>query len=609
MGEFIMKEKNTFFSFKNKITIGAGAVILICLGVNILSSSLLSQKKDAIQNRFLLDSYIAVLNNERGRALKSSGKSFRAITWSENIISSIEKRDKESIEMLVGGVFLTIENQIKATKLAVFDNNQNLLFYSENDTQEKLSEKVLASAASLKNLLSLARQTEVAQYDVLNIDSVLIYTMVDLIYNDDDELVGYAVIAQHPQQNIEKASAALGNIIAVRRQDVKDKFYFSSKPEVTGLIPIDVMNKSMKSDFFMAKINSDVYKIFVARQPDKNNELAAEVWYMNNFTLQAKKMSQLTSVNYGVLIGVIMIGIGALFLIIRNLLEPLIRIKNALHDIAQGEGDLTKRITFDNFDEIGQVAHWFNIFVEKIEGTIIQIRASSKQLLSATGEISSSSQQIADGAQKQSASFEELSSSIQSTAENTKNANERATNATAMIKETENAMNNTLETMTSIEKSSSQITDAVNLISDIADQTNLLALNAAIEAARAGEHGKGFAVVADEVRLLAEKSAASAKDIEQLMKESNKQVGKGVAVSSKAGEILEVIIDSIKQVATQLQDITDATQEQSNAMQENTSITESNAAGAEELAAASEQMAAQSEALKKVVDQFKVNDK
>ncbi|MCD4778921.1 MAG: methyl-accepting chemotaxis protein [Candidatus Omnitrophica bacterium] len=604
-----MKEKNTFFSFKNKITIGAGAVILICLGVNILSSSLLSQKKDAIQNRFLLDSYIAVLNNERGRALKSSGKSFRAITWSENIISSIEKRDKESIEMLVGGVFLTIENQIKATKLAVFDNNQNLLFYSENDTQEKLSEKVLASAASLKNLLSLARQTEVAQYDVLNIDSVLIYTMVDLIYNDDDELVGYAVIAQHPQQNIEKASAALGNIIAVRRQDVKDKFYFSSKPEVTGLIPIDVMNKSMKSDFFMAKINSDVYKIFVARQPDKNNELAAEVWYMNNFTLQAKKMSQLTSVNYGVLIGVIMIGIGALFLIIRNLLEPLIRIKNALHDIAQGEGDLTKRITFDNFDEIGQVAHWFNIFVEKIEGTIIQIRASSKQLLSATGEISSSSQQIADGAQKQSASFEELSSSIQSTAENTKNANERATNATAMIKETENAMNNTLETMTSIEKSSSQITDAVNLISDIADQTNLLALNAAIEAARAGEHGKGFAVVADEVRLLAEKSAASAKDIEQLMKESNKQVGKGVAVSSKAGEILEVIIDSIKQVATQLQDITDATQEQSNAMQENTSITESNAAGAEELAAASEQMAAQSEALKKVVDQFKVNDK
>lgn len=227
-------------------------------------------------------------------------------------------------------------------------------------------------------------------------------------------------------------------------------------------------------------------------------------------------------------------------------------------------------------------------------------------MAAATEEISSSAQQISDGAQQQSASFEQLSSSVQSTAQNSKEANDLSQEANANAEKTDAAMDSTLEAMTSIEKVSSQIADAVTLITDIADQTNLLALNAAIEAARAGEHGKGFAVVADEVRQLAERSASSAKDIQNLIKGSLKEVEKGVAVSKDAGESVKQIIANIQKIGEQLQSISNATQEQAAAMEQNTSITESNAAASEELAASSEEMAGQAEGLQKLIERFKI---
>ena len=169
-------------------------------------------------------------------------------------------------------------------------------------------------------------------------------------------------------------------------------------------------------------------------------------------------------------------------------------------------------------------------------------------------------------------------------------------------------MDETVDSIQSIEKSSKQIADAVAIITDIADQTNLLALNAAIEAARAGEHGKGFAVVADEVRKLAERSATSAKEITDLIKVSIQQVDDGVTLSNGAGEALKKIVGDVTQVAEQLQSISTATQEQAATMEENTSIVESNASAAEELAASAEEMSSQAESLSQIVGTFIVSE-
>jgi methyl-accepting chemotaxis protein len=271
------------------------------------------------------------------------------------------------------------------------------------------------------------------------------------------------------------------------------------------------------------------------------------------------------------------------------------------------EGNLRDRATVHSDDEIGDMGSSFNTMIVGLADIVSRVKGSSRELVSATSEISKTSEQIADGVQQQSASFEQMSASVQASAENAKSATMIAEKAVSNASETRDAMTNTIDAMTAIEKSSKQMGDAVELITEIADQTNLLALNAAIEAARAGEHGKGFAVVADEVRNLAERSAASAKEIHGLIRTSLKEVQNGVTVSKKAGDRTTAIIELINQMAEQLQQIANAAQEQAAAMEQNTSITESNATASQELAATAEQMASQAEALQEVVAQFKLD--
>jgi len=290
-----------------------------------------------------------------------------------------------------------------------------------------------------------------------------------------------------------------------------------------------------------------------------------------------------------------------------DIANPIIRTCGLLGEMSKGDfsGSVDSAL-LSRGDEVGLMGKALDTLGSTMNQFISQVQGAAGQLTSASEQISSSANQIADGAQQQSASFEQLSSSVQANAGNAGGASDTSKAAASKANQTGQDMHSMLEAMTGIEKSSKQIAEAVSIITDIADQTNLLALNAAIEAARAGEHGRGFAVVADEVRKLAEKSAFSAKDINRLIKDSLTQVESGVGISRTAGDSLQQMVADIKTVASNLQNIAGATHQQAAAMEQNTSISEANASAAEELAAASEELSSQAEVLHNMVEKFKV---
>ncbi len=286
---------------------------------------------------------------------------------------------------------------------------------------------------------------------------------------------------------------------------------------------------------------------------------------------------------------------------------PIKKTAGMLRDVAEGEGDLTRRLDESRKDEIGDLAGWFNQFIGRLQGIIVEIRTGAEQIESGSGESSAAggrgcggiSQQTAD-LEEMSATVEEISSMIAQNADNAKEAARLAALARTSADQGQEQMQNMTQVMDGISAASAQISKVTKAIDDIAFQTNLLALNAAIEAEGAGVHGKRFAVVAEEVRKLAERSAEAAKSTGELIDKAASRADEGVAVAGGVAEVLSSIAESVKDADRLLGEIASASQSQSDgvAVMNN---------GVSQLADSAQEIMRRSAALRGAIDQFKVD--
>lgn len=263
------------------------------------------------------------------------------------------------------------------------------------------------------------------------------------------------------------------------------------------------------------------------------------------------------------------------WLIVRRLITRLDETRKALDDIAQGEGDLTRRMEVRGADEISAISQAFNLFADKISSMLLTVRHSSSVVAGNTvsladnnNELSARVTQQAAALEQSASAMEELNATVRQNSENTHQADELAETTAQAASRCGDMMRNVISTMNSVSTSSGRMVEIVSVIDSIAFQTNILALNAAVEAARAGDSGRGFAVVATEVRSLAQRSAQAAQEIKALIDESVQNVRTGSNQVHEAGETLADLVMDVLQVRQLMSDIRVAGEEQSKGLAE-----------------------------------------
>ncbi|CAH6892597.1 Chemotaxis protein [Vibrio chagasii] len=287
--------------------------------------------------------------------------------------------------------------------------------------------------------------------------------------------------------------------------------------------------------------------------------------------------------------------------VIKKALAPLTTLSSAMEALSKGDGDLTQRITVNSKDEIGTLAHHVNAFIAKLQEIVRDIADSSSQLNEQSEVSTNVARQTSDGLTVQlheisqiatavhemSATAEEVANNAQMTADSAISSTENCEQGKRVIIRNQDSITNLAQQVENasgiiqeLEKNALDINAILSTISDIAEQTNLLALNAAIEAARAGEQGRGFAVVADEVRVLSQRTHSSTDEIREMIETLQKNSVSAVESMQRSRDLAQSSVDdannattALEEIATSIQQISDMASHISNAASEQRTVT------------------------------------
>ena len=289
--------------------------------------------------------------------------------------------------------------------------------------------------------------------------------------------------------------------------------------------------------------------------------------------------------------------------LVRSMTKWIGTISQTLNRLAKGDFDAPVP-EFGTFSELKRMSQQFAEFVGEVTRVLTSVRSAANALVAASSQVSSASQALSQGTTEQATSVQEITANLEQMNaiinQNATNSGETRRIAVKGAREAEEGGKAVQETVGAMHK----IADRVTIIEEIARQTNLLALNAAIEAARAGDHGRGFSVVASEVRKLSERSQTAAKEIGELATSS-------VRIAERSGSLLAELLPSIRKTAELVEEVAAGSNEQATgvqqinrAMSQVDSVTERSATAAEQLASTAEEMTTQAHALRDLVSSF-----
>ncbi len=477
--------------------------------------------------------------------------------------------------------FARLDSNGKAKRLSAgearkaFDELENAL---ETIAQE--SDRDFETAKLNSNARQLARSGEKVKLAERLLQNAIEYQRAEknfILVTTQEEMDEYELIIENVQKEIESGFDKLGKIsnpdekiILDKAREAYDRFKILDK-QVTDLSRTNGNVKAFNLSAGQGRQISEQCEALITEIVNLNNEDMA-----NDSKASDKNYAAARTLVVTLIVVCALFAAGIAYYISRSITKPLNKVGFMLKDISEGEGDLTKRLDINSKDEIGYLARWFDIFMDKLHDIIYQVALNTEQLASAATEISSSAEELSAGVAEQtnqttqvSTAIEEMTSTIVESSRNTSEAADKAkeaadksqdgsrlsTDASSGMEEIVQSSMVTAQNIKGLAEKATAIGEIIKVIDDIADQTNLLALNAAIEAARAGEQGRGFAVVADEVRKLAERTTSATKEVADTIKgiqvdvnTANGQIEESGEVVNKGKELVENTNNALNEI-------------------------------------------------------------
>lgn len=340
------------------------------------------------------------------------------------------------------------------------------------------------------------------------------------------------------------------------------------------------------------------------------------------FVQEAKDVERQTIVGLGVSALVAIALVLVMWrLITRAIAKPIKQMEEVAQRMAQG--DLTAQVDYRAGNELGGLAASVNETASSLRATVMRLNEAAEQVARSSAQMSDSSQAIAQGSAEQAMAIEELATNVQSinrvvgkTTDNVLNANENAAGVLAAVERSDGQIARASEIIAAIKENTHSISHLANAIEDMSFQTNILALNASVEAARAGNAGSGFAIVAKEIRRLASQASDASKSADQLTERTISSVEEGVSYIATAAESMDGAVEATESVKAMMSEIATAATQQLEAVEQIresmdrlSEVVQENSAASEESAVIGEELADQAEELRQLIARFQLDDR